>query len=1142
MSGIEDLTIQGFLEDHVLFRNLERSFIKTLANAMQSRVYNANEYIIRKGEIGKAMFFIQRGEVQVISEDEETILNVMGEQSFFGEIGVLFSVPRTASCRADGRCLILVLTKDKLASILAAYPAVAASINMIAEERFAMHIKQQEAAVRVEFGQEIHVAMTSSDLRNIPLFRDCEIGFLHNLALKLKPLQFQRQDLIIYKGDVASEMFFVVSGIAEVYREDDGKTVAEFQPGTFFGEVGLFFQIKRTASVRAGSLLTVFKLTKDDLEVVLKQYPEIDEKIKAEAKHRLEYNQIREKAKLSNTQEIPLFRNGTNVFYDELALALKLKLYEPKDLIIQKNSVGDSMFFVMDGTACVVSENGETVYGEITSGSFFGEVALFYEVNRTATVRARTVCTCFELSKGVLDRILKQYPEMEEAVREKARQNYVLFLARENAIKIAAVEDTQRFTEEATIERLKQVSTFQKCSHSFLKSLANLTTIHTHKLGTTIIRSGDPSQAMFFIATGRVEIVSSDESTVFDILDEGQFFGEVGLIKNIARSANVRVGSASCVVIELSKGAVATVLTEYPDAYEMIALEAEKRFKVVMNRKAGKELPVKEDETGSTSSLGSTFSGGSGGSGKGFFKRPSWSEGVVAADSRQGRRRSLSEMFRKFGKKSVDDVETMLVAKVSSPAQSVESVKTDEPEKSAPLSKIIKSFKSRFHKKEQEPKVSANKVQPAPAAASVPSSPEPSVAKTAKGEMVVTQAQSGRKKRTGKRRDHIFSLPMSVLMRVVEYLNPRHRLRLEGTCRKWFKLMADSHFWRKLDLFPIFTVLSNKHAVGLLHRGGSRLVGVNLNTCWMLQDEDLMTLASKSPHITYLGLSNCWKLTDFGINYVATGLEQLRQLDISYCGQITGVGFSEHCWGNLEQCDMSYCKQMTDDMVEKFLRGTKSIKDLRLRRCVKLTDHAIFLVVREIKYLDLGDCDKVTDKCLKWISSGCTNLKSLRLSFCSRITNNGLFDLSTGSYSFEALDLSHCTQVTDVSVALFAESLHSLRRLNLRRCVKVTDATVALLLRNAPLLERLDVSGCPLVTGGAVAALRSAAAGSARRPPLVVVMDTFRSGSRASEVRRLPKPREVPMHLLFTSGVPKTPPPPPSSGKGAKRGKKIIVD
>ncbi|KAJ1557824.1 hypothetical protein HK405_015093, partial [Cladochytrium tenue] len=380
--------------------------------------------------------------------------------------------------------------------------------------------------------------------------------------------------------------------------------VAEFQPGSFFGEVGLFFRITRTATVRAASTLILFKLAAEDLHALLQTRPDINSRIQEEARLRFEYNQLRSKAMLSNTQEvatemevvretlktIPLFKTASNAFFDELALKLKLKIYQPNDLIIQKGERGGSMFFVMDGTASVESEDGRTKYGELRPFAFFGEVALFYEVNRTATVRARTVCTCFELMKDVLQSVLKHHPVLADTMREKAAQNYNLFLARQAALHDAPAHVRLSFAEEATIEKLKQVPTFRGCSHAFLQSLASLTTVRSFKDHDVVVKNGDPSKEMFFVLDGAVEVVSPDGATVFDRLDNGQFFGEVGLIKGMVRSASVRVASPTCIVIEVSKAAVLSVLKEYPGAYETIALEAEKRYAAILGRLADRPV------------------------------------------------------------------------------------------------------------------------------------------------------------------------------------------------------------------------------------------------------------------------------------------------------------------------------------------------------------------------------------------------------------------------------------------------------------------------------------------------------------------------------------------------------------------------
>lgn len=63
------MSIFDFLQNHVLFKNLKPSFIKIVAASMQVRQYNNMDFVIKKGQIGRAMFFIQRGQVEAISED-----------------------------------------------------------------------------------------------------------------------------------------------------------------------------------------------------------------------------------------------------------------------------------------------------------------------------------------------------------------------------------------------------------------------------------------------------------------------------------------------------------------------------------------------------------------------------------------------------------------------------------------------------------------------------------------------------------------------------------------------------------------------------------------------------------------------------------------------------------------------------------------------------------------------------------------------------------------------------------------------------------------------------------------------------------------------------------------------------------------
>ncbi|KAI8921947.1 cyclic nucleotide-binding-like protein, partial [Powellomyces hirtus] len=308
-------------------------------------------------------------------------------------------------------------------------------------------------------------------------------------------------------------MYFVVRGVAEVFSEDDGTSFAEFHPGAFFGEVGIFFHVKRTASVRCtSSQVAVFKLDKEDLDDLLKQYPEVRTTIQNEAKTRFQYNKEREKSKVGKQQQeeteievirermkaVPLFKDADIGLRHQLALMLTLRVYPPGASIVQKDEVGNSMYFVLDGIAEVVSEDGLTIYAELNPNSFFGEVALLFEVNRTATVRSRTQTTMFELSKDALTTVLEQNSsgkggESEFVINMKARAkaNFELFQERQKKVEeISTGAPVEEFGLEATANRLKQVSIFQNCDDGFLRQVALGTSVRQDQQNTIIVKKG----------------------------------------------------------------------------------------------------------------------------------------------------------------------------------------------------------------------------------------------------------------------------------------------------------------------------------------------------------------------------------------------------------------------------------------------------------------------------------------------------------------------------------------------------------------------------------------------------------------------------------------------------------------------------
>jgi len=73
--------------------------------------YANGEIIVREGEMGREMYVIQRGSVEVVKTlgGRSVVLATLERGSFFGEMSLLESLPRNATVRAKGDTQLLVI-------------------------------------------------------------------------------------------------------------------------------------------------------------------------------------------------------------------------------------------------------------------------------------------------------------------------------------------------------------------------------------------------------------------------------------------------------------------------------------------------------------------------------------------------------------------------------------------------------------------------------------------------------------------------------------------------------------------------------------------------------------------------------------------------------------------------------------------------------------------------------------------------------------------------------------------------------------------------------------------------------------------------------------------------------------------------
>jgi CRP/FNR family cyclic AMP-dependent transcriptional regulator len=113
--------------------------------------------------------------------------------------------------------------------------------------------------------------MRPADLMaQIPLFQGLSDEDREALAQRLNEKSFKSGDIVFSQGDEGSSMYIVQSGSVQIYLPSSGKdappvVLKDLRTGEYFGELAIFDDKPRSASVRALTDTVLLELTRDEL-------------------------------------------------------------------------------------------------------------------------------------------------------------------------------------------------------------------------------------------------------------------------------------------------------------------------------------------------------------------------------------------------------------------------------------------------------------------------------------------------------------------------------------------------------------------------------------------------------------------------------------------------------------------------------------------------------------------------------------------------------------------------------------------------------------------------------------------------------------------------------------------------------------
>ncbi|MEA2660704.1 MAG: putative peptide zinc metalloprotease protein [Chloroflexota bacterium] len=101
------------------FRDLEGRELDRIAARVQTRRYEPGEVVIQSGERGGGYYLIREGTASVSLPDGRTV-RTLGPGDGFGELALIFGVPRTATVTAAGPLVVGVLGRPDFAALVSA--------------------------------------------------------------------------------------------------------------------------------------------------------------------------------------------------------------------------------------------------------------------------------------------------------------------------------------------------------------------------------------------------------------------------------------------------------------------------------------------------------------------------------------------------------------------------------------------------------------------------------------------------------------------------------------------------------------------------------------------------------------------------------------------------------------------------------------------------------------------------------------------------------------------------------------------------------------------------------------------------------------------------------------------------------------
>src|SRR5438874_2305492 len=251
----------------------------------------------------------------------------------------------------------------------------------------------------------------------VPLLAAADEQQLRDTFLAARVREYANGETIIRQNDYTNDFEIIVAGRVELWKRPEKQTqemkIAELTAGNFFGEMSLISGRRRTASARANGPTRMIEIPRKAMLKLLGAAP------KARG--------LVDQAFLLRAFGGYLFPDIPEAQLGELVDRATIENVGKDAVIFREGDPAEAFYLIRNGMVKISKKSGdkEVVLSYLVAGNFFGESALFSDLERTATVTTIFPSDLIKLSKRDFDSFLAAHPNLREAPRRKLEERRI---------------------------------------------------------------------------------------------------------------------------------------------------------------------------------------------------------------------------------------------------------------------------------------------------------------------------------------------------------------------------------------------------------------------------------------------------------------------------------------------------------------------------------------------------------------------------------------------------------------------------------------------------------------------------------------------------------------------------------------------